>query len=74
LSGGGDGVGVVFEDVSAEIPHGEGSDECAPDEAWAAAETLDEPDAEDDHAEGFGDAVEAEMRWRVRFVDGWRGE
>lgn len=53
------GRGIRFEDVSTEIPHGEGSDEGAPDEAGATTESFDEPDAENDHAEGFGEAVEA---------------
>lgn len=50
---------VIQEDVTTDIPHGQGADESTVDETISSTEFLDEVERKENHAEGFGDAVEA---------------
>ncbi|KAI1033544.1 hypothetical protein LB503_008485 [Fusarium chuoi] len=51
--------GVCFHHVPADIPHRNTAECSTPDETLAPTDLLDDPEGEEDHTEGFGDAVEA---------------
>lgn len=56
------------------VPHGYAAEGGAPDEAFSAADLFDDDDGEGDHAEGFGDAVEAggeELQGGAAYAEGF---
>lgn len=50
---------ISLEDISSDIPHGDGADKGTVDQAIASADLLYQIQGEEDHAKGLCDAVEA---------------